>query len=114
MINVLKEEIEKEKNKNNEIKLESKKEKPVNLKNTNFYSGIYESLLGKQKENCKNNIIIQNFNNYNLNTYNSNEERMNKITDKSISKTKNVILEIKINKRCFSKNIDHKHKKLII
>ena len=64
-----------------------------------------------KKENCKNNIIIQNFNNYNLNTYNSNknispnfinfdvytknnsnEERMNKITDKSISKTKNVIL----------------------
>ena len=123
----------KKQNKNNEVKLESKKEKPINLKNTNFYSGIYESLLGKQKENCKNNIIIQNFNNYNLNTYNSNknispnfinfdvytknnsnEERMNKITDKSISKTKNVILEIKINKRCFSKNIDHKHKKLII
>ena len=45
-----------------EPKLESKNDRPVNLKNNNFYSSIYESLMNKQKENCKNNIIIQNFN----------------------------------------------------
>ena len=114
----------------NESKLESKKEKPINLKNKNFYSNIYESLLNKQKENCKNNIIIQNFNNYNLNTYNSNkninpnfinfetytngnEETTNKVNDSIKNKRKNLILDIKINKRCFSKK-EKKHKKFIL
>jgi len=114
----------------NESKLESKKEKPINLKNKNFYSNIYESLLNKQKENCKNNIIIQNFNNYNLNTYNSNkninpnfinfetytngnEETTKKVNDSIKNKRKNLILDIKINKRCFSKK-EKKHKKFIL
>ena len=114
----------------NESKLETTKEKPINLKNKNFYSNIYESLLNKQKENCKNNIIIQNFNNYNLNTYNSNkninpnfinfetytnsnEERINKVNNDIKNNRKNLILDIKINKRCFSKN-EKKHKKFIL
>ena len=110
----------------NETQFVSKRERPINLKNTNFYSSIYESLINKQKENCKNNIIIQNFNNYNLNTYNSNrninpnyinfkcfsknnnnedeEEKINKTTDEINNKRKNIILDIKINKRCLSKN----------
>ena len=110
----------------NETQFESKKEKPINLKNTNFYSSIYESLINKQKENCKNNIIIQNFNNYNVNNYNRNinpnyinfkyypknnnndeekeEEKINKTTDEINNKRKNIILDIKINKRCLSKN----------
>jgi hypothetical protein len=114
----------------NESKLETTKEKPINLKNKNFYSNIYESLLNKQKENCKNNIIIQNFNNYNLNTYNSNkninpnfinfetytnsnEERINKVNNDIKNNRKNLILDIKINKRCFSKN-EKRHKKFIL
>ena len=114
----------------NESKIESKKEIPINLKNKNFYSSIYESLLNKQKENFKNNIIIQNFNNYNLNTYNSNRninpnfinfdnyknnehEKINKTNVGIKSKRKNIILEIKINKRCFSKN-EKRNKKFIL
>jgi hypothetical protein len=112
-----------------EPKLESKIDRPINLKNNNFYSSIYESLINKQKENCKNNIIIQNFNNYNLNTYNSNkninpnfinfdnynenklnEKKMNNTTERNDSKRKNIILDIKINKRCFSKNSDKRNK----
>ena len=113
-----------------ELKLGTKNDGPINLKNNNFYSGIYESLLNKQKENCKNNIIIQNFNNYNLNTYNSNkninpnfinfdnynennliERKMNNTTERNDNKRKNIILDIKINKRCFSKNSERRNKK---
>ena len=116
-----------------EPKLESKNDRPVNLKNNNFYSSIYESLMNKQKENCKNNIIIQNFNNYNLNTYNSNkninpnfinfenynenklnERKLNNTTERNDNKRKNIILDIKINKRCFSKNSDRRNKKYIL
>ena len=106
----------------------SKKEKPVNLKNNCFYSNIYESLIKRQKENSKNNIIIQNFNNYNLNTYNSNrninhnfinfdifnknhteEEAMNKTNHNVKNNIKNVILDIKINRKCFAKNEEKKY-----
>ena len=116
-----------------EHKFESKKEKPVNLKNTNFYSNIYKSLLDKQKENCKNNIIIQNFNNYNLNTYNDNKsinpnfinfelysknnknkEQLNKTNEDLKNKRKNIILDIKINKRCYSKDSVKRNKNFIL
>ena len=115
-----------------ELKLGTKNEGPVNLKNNNFYSNIYESLLNKQKENCKNNIIIQNFNNYNLNTYNSNkninpnfinfdscndsnliDRKMNNATERNDIKRKNIILDIKINRRCFSKNKEKRNKNFI-
>ena len=115
----------------NEKKFESQKEKPINLKNNNFYSNIYQSLLDKQKENYKNNIIIQNFNNYNLNTYNDNKninpnfinfqlcDKNNKDKEKIINtneslrnKRKNIILDIKINKRCYSKDNAKRNKNL--
>ena len=116
-----------------DLKPGTKNDGPINLKNNNFYSNIYESLINKQKENCKNNIIIQNFNNYNLNTYNSNkninpnfinfdsynnsnlvEKKMNNTTERNDNKRKSIILDIKINKRCFSKNIEKRNKKYIL
>ena len=114
----------------NQSEFESKKEKPINLQNKPFYSDIYESLIKKQKENFKNNIIIQNFNNYNLNTYNSNkninpkfvnfdnykrkdDKKINKVNDDIKNKGKNIILNIKVNKRCFSK-IEKRHKNFIL
>ena len=126
-----KEMINKTKESENEKKFESQKEKPINLKNNNFYSNIYQSLLDKQKENYKNNIIIQNFNNYNLNTYNDNKninpnfinfqlcDKNNKDKEKIINtneslrnKRKNIILDIKINKRCYSRDNAKRNKNL--
>ena len=123
-----------EKIKNKILKNKSFKKEKYNLNTFRInIKSIKKKENKKEKEkpiNFKNNIIIQNFNNYNLNTYNSNkninpnfinfetytnsnEETINKVNDSIKNRRKNLILDIKINKRCFSKK-EKKHKKFIL
>ena len=126
-----------EKIKNKILKNKSFKKEKYNLNTFRInIKSIKKKENKKEKEkpiNFKNNIIIQNFNNYNLNSYNTaknidsnfikydthnncdkNKNLNNKKTEKNNSARNSVVLDIKINKRCFSKNSERKFTKYIL